>query len=376
MERRGQGAGEGAESAADRVAAAWVARRDRGLTPAEDAALAAWRAADPRHAAAWERAAAMWRGLDRVGGVAELDVMADGIVAKARARQRRRRAVRGVFVAAGLAAALAVAALGGRRFGPADPAEPRALPENVRVLASTLRTELLPDGSVAELNGASRIAVEFTATERRVRLLEGEAHFIVQKNPARPFFVTAGPVAVRAVGTAFNVRLATGAIEVLVTEGRVKLEQASAGAMPVAESVAGSENSSAESWAAAGAGPRGAGAAEPSLVAGQRAVIDRAAGVSAPVAVGEVVRAEIDEALGWQGTRLVFSATPLDEVVAAFNRYNRHRLTLGDTRLAERTLTGTFRADNVDGFLRLARQIVDVKAEPRTPTETVLLPAR
>ena len=376
MERRGQGAGEGAESAADRVAAAWVARRDRGLTPAENAALAAWRAADPRHAAAWERAAAMWRGLDRVGGVAELDVMADGIVAKARARQRRRRAVRGVFVAAGLAAALAVAVLGGRRFGPADPAVPRALPENVRVLASTLRTELLPDGSVAELNGASRIAVEFTATERRVRLLEGEAHFIVQKNPARPFFVTAGPVAVRAVGTAFNVRLATGAIEVLVTEGRVKLEQASAGAMPVAGPVAGSESSSAESGAAAGTGPRGAGAAEPSLVAGQRAVIDRAAGVSAPVAVGEVVRAEIDEALGWQGTRLVFSATPLDEVVAAFNRYNRHRLTLGDTRLAERTLTGTFRADNVDGFLRLARQIVDVKAEPRTPTETVLLPAR
>jgi len=172
------------------------------------------------------------------------------------------------------------------------------------------------------------------------------------------------------------VRLATGAIEVLVTEGRVKLEQASAGAMPVAGPAAGSESSSAESGAAAGTGPRGAGAAEPSLVAGQRAVIDRAAGVSAPVAVGEVVRAEIDEALGWQGTRLVFSATPLDEVVAAFNRYNRHRLTLGDTRLAERTLTGTFRADNVDGFLRLARQIVDVKAEPRTPTETVLLPAR
>lgn len=375
MDRRSQGAGEGPEAAADRSAAAWVARRDRGLTAAEGAALAAWRAQDPRHEAAWGRATAAWRGLDRVGAVAELEAMADGIVAKARARQRRRRIVRGAFAAAGLAAALAVAALGWRQFGPGEPAAPGPWPENVRVLASTLRTEVLPDGSVAELNGASRIAVEFSATERRVRLLEGEAHFIVQKNPARPFFVTAGPVAVRAVGTAFNVRLATGEIEVLVTEGRVKLEQAAAGPEADLERAAAG-GATIRTAAGERGGARDRGTAESALVAGQRAVIDRAAGVGGPVAVGDVVRAEIDEALGWQGTRLVFSATPLDEVVAAFNRYNRHRLTLGDARLAGRTLTGTFRADNVEGFLRLARQMVDVKAEPRTATETVLLPTR
>ncbi len=360
MDRRRDESDEGTESAVARAAADWVARCDRGLTPTETATLARWRAADPRHEAAWERAGAAWHGLDRVGDVAALEAMADGIVAKARARQRRRRIGRVFFAATGLAAAIAVAAAGWQRFGPAEAPAPRPLPENVRVLASTLRTEVLPDGSIAELNGASRIAVDFTATERRVRLLEGEAHFIVEKNPARPFFVTAGPVAVRAVGTAFNVRLAAGEIEVLVTEGKVKLEQSAAEPAPGPNA----------------ATPAGSGAAEPALVAGQRAVIDRAAGVAAPVAVGDVVRAEIDEALGWQGTRLVFSATPLDEVVDAFNRYNRHRLTLGDARLAERTLTGTFRADNVEGFLRLARQMVDVKAEPRTPGETVLLPAR
>lgn len=376
MERSSQGGGDGPDAAAGRMAAAWVARRDRGLTSAEAAALAAWRAEDPRHAAAWERAAAAWRGLDRVGGVAELEAMADGIVAKARARQRRRRVVRGVFAAAGVAAAIAVAALGWRRFGPAEPAAPRPLPENVRVLASTLRTEVLPDGSIAELNGASRIAVEFTATERRVRLVEGEAHFIVERNPARPFFVTAGPVTVRAVGTAFNVRLAAGEIEVLVTEGKVQLGPAPVAATAGASPGAGAKDVPENSAPAADGARRDGGTAEPALVAGQRAVIDRTAGVGKPVAVGDVVRAEIDEALGWQGTRLVFSATPLDEVVSAFNRYNRHRLTLGEARLAERTLTGTFRADNVEGFLRLARQMVDVKAEPRTPTETVLLPAR
>ena len=35
-----------------------------------------------------------------------------------------------------------------------------------------------------------------------------------------------------------------------------------------------------------------------------------------------------------------------------------------------------FRADNLEGFVRLLRHSIDVKAELRTPTETVLLPVR
>jgi transmembrane sensor len=227
------------------------------------------------------------------------------------------------------------------------------LPESIRVIASTLRSQSLPDGSVAELNGASRIEVHYTAGERRVRLLGGEAHFVVAKDPARPFFVSAGPVTVRAVGTAFNVRFAPVAIEVLVTEGRVQVETAAAPAEtapPVAP--------------------------VPALVAGQRARID-AQGVGAgAVEIGDVGRPGIDEALGWQGTRLVFNGTDLEAVVAAFNRYNRHRLILGDPGLRRRALTGTFRADNLEGFLRLVRQMVDVKAEPRAADETVLWPIR
>ncbi len=279
--------------------------------------------------------------------------MADQVVRTARARQLRRRRWQVTLGTLGAAAAIAVGIAGWQRFKPAPPVE-TALPDNIRVLASTLQSRTLPDGSVAELNGRSRIEVEYSATERRVRLTEGEAHFVVTKDPARPFYVTAGPVTVRAVGTAFNVRLEAAAIEVLVTEGKVQMEASAAA--PVAPAVVA--------------------APPPALVAGQRVLIDRVAGMTAAVAVGEVAQSEIDEALGWQGTRLVFSATTLDEVVAAFNRYNRHRLALGDPKLSSRTLTGTFRADNLEGFLRLVRQMVDVKVELRTPTETVLLPAR
>lgn len=85
-------------------------------------------------------------------------------------------------------------------------------------------TRVLADGTVVELNDAAIIVADYTATERRVRLERGEAHFTVTKDAARPFTVTAAGVAVRAVGTAFNVRLADSAVEVLVTEGQVRLQ--------------------------------------------------------------------------------------------------------------------------------------------------------
>lgn len=343
---------EGPNRAAADAAADWVVREDRGLSAGERREFAAWRAADPRHAAEHARLRSTWGALDASRQVPELSALAEAALERGRARRRGRRRFRAATAAA--AAALLMLA-GWLQWGEVRPTPaPRFAKENYRVLAPTLQRTVLADGSVAELNGDSRIEVVYTATERRVRLLRGEAHFVVAKNPERPFHVSAGPVTVRAVGTAFNVRLAAEKIEVLVTEGKVRLEHAD--------------------------GPHvteGAAAATPSLVEGQRAIY-RAPTASAPPAidVDEVNRAEIDHELGWQSTRLVFNNTPLDEVVEGFNRYNRHRLTLGDPRLRERTLTGIFRADNREGFVRLLRASVDVKAEQRTPHETVLLPIR
>lgn len=346
-----------AAAAIARSASEWVARRDRGLSGAEEAEFAAWRQADPRHEAAWARQQAAWGKLDTLQGEAGLQRMADDAMRRAQARRRFQPLRRWAARVAAVAVLAGAVTLGWRGLESASAPEAARLPrENYRVLASTAQRMLLPDGTVVELNGDSRIELAYTAQERRVHLVAGEAHFIVVRNPERPFLVSAGRVAVRAVGTAFNVKLAAEKIEVLVTEGKVKLERPAA----------------AESRPAAA--PE---AAAPALVQGQRAVITRApATADDAVEVAEVDRAVIEAELGWQSTRLVFNNTPLDEVVAGFNRYNSHRLTLGDPRLRERALTGVFRADNLDGFVRLLRASVDVKAEQRTPMETVLLPVR
>ncbi len=351
------------------TASEWVVRRDRGLTLAEKRALAEWENADPRHRAELQRIGHAWHDLDALKPQADLNAMADVIVARARTARAGRRRVAWLSSGLAAAAAIAISFAGWQRLERPTVLRPVIVSESVRILDSTVRRMTLADGTVAELNGSSRIEVEFTAAERRVRLTEGEAHFIVAKNPDRPFFVTAGSVTVRAVGTAFNVRLASAAVEVLVTEGKVELAQ-------VSPAIVAADVAAAPSIPSATA-PANAPAA---MVAGQRAVIERtdaSTSAAAPaVAINDVGRAEIEETLGWQTTRLVFSNTPLEEVVAGFNQFNRHKLTLGDEKLRGRTLTGTFRADNIEGFTRLLRASVDVKAELRTPTETVLLPMR
>ena len=64
----------------------------------------------------------------------------------------------------------------------------------------------LPDGTVVWLNAQSRLTypATFAADERRVAV-EGEAWFEVAKDEKRPFVVAAGELAIRVLGTKFNV---------------------------------------------------------------------------------------------------------------------------------------------------------------------------
>ena len=334
------------------AAAEWAVRADRPLSDAERHAFEAWKTASPRHAAEYARIREPWEQLGAVGAVSRLSGLADVVEARAKRRRARRRIVVRTSAFFAAAAAVVIAYVGWwRTTVPVAPAVADATaPAAVRVLAGTARQVVLADGSVAALNGDSRIDTDFTPGERRVRLAQGEAHFAVTKNPARPFLVSAGAVTVRAVGTAFDVRLAADVVEVIVTEGSVRLEG------PALERLAAADR--------------------PSLVAGERAVIDLSIRTATPVALSTPTRDEIDDLLAWKTTRLVFDRTPLDEVVSTFNRHNAQRLELGSPALRARTLTGTIRADNLDGLLASLETNADVTAEHRADGLIVLHPAR
>lgn len=336
----------------DHEAAAWLIKRDRGFTPAEQDEFFEWLAADPRHGECFSRHQETWRELN---GLAEWrpehsaepnpDLLARPVRGPRVWFRRPRRAM--ILAAVAAAACLAVV------FSLVLPSRPVPAP----VAIATCEQRTLEDGTVIELNRGAEIKVAYTAGERRVTLVRGEALFTVAKNPARPFIVDAAGVAVRAIGTAFNVRLQQGQVEVLVTEGLVTVDH------PVT--------------APAGATTPAAAASVPSafVAAGQHAVVSLAANDPVPQ-VTEVTPAQAADLLAWQPRLLDFDSAALALVVDAFNRHNRDlRLVLADPALSAIPIVASIRSDNVEGFVRLLEQTAGIRAERRGDTLT-LYPAR
>ena len=322
-----------------RAAAAWVLRHDRGLTAAEQDEFLQWLASDPRHGEQWARHCRHWDRLETLARwrpehstLPNPDLLAPPLG----------RWVR-FWPAATLAAAAAVALIFAVNKSPdASRAPDRSVAAASAVTPVTQRT--LEDGTVVELNRGAVLEVQFTAGERRVILEQGEAHSTVTKTPARPFVVAARGMDVVAVGTAFNVRLDRAVVEVLVTEGRVQVTEA-------------------PSLATAGVAtlPRDA-VVVPVLEAGQRAVVSLAPHAEAPK-IATLTSGEIERVLAWQHRMLDFTAAPLAEVVAEFNRRNAVQLVIVDPALAAMTISASFRSDNVDGFVRLVEVGFGVRAQ-------------
>ena len=269
---------------------------------------------------------------------------------RARVQRRRRRAIALGATTFGLVVAIGLAWLPRTADATKPPTLARA-ESSAAVLVPERQT--LADGSIVELRPGAAVRTEFTANERRVTLIQGEAHFQVAKNPQRPFIVSAQGVEVRAVGTAFSVGLgqAPGAVEVLVTEGVVSLNSPAVG-IP------------APSQPAANAGR---------MTAGQRAVIS-ATSPAAP-SVQAVTPTQLAQRLAWRVPRLQFSGTPLDEVVALFREHGGVRLSLGDPALAAVRVSGVLRANNTTALLRLLAADHDIAPEQRGD-EIVLRRAR
>lgn len=263
---------------------------------------------------------------------------ADAVLAAVERRvQRRRRLRRSAAVAAASLALLVVA--GATWFLPASSPADSSLATGATVTQPA--RQLLADGSQIELNGDAQVRVEFSPAVRRVTILRGEAHFEVAHDTARPFVVVAGEVSVRAVGTAFSVRLAPRDVNVLVTDGRVAVDRATVD--PVA-----------------------APAQPLAFVSkGARVAVDAAdliPSAPAPVVV-EVSAPELAERLAWRVPRLEFNDTPLREAVELFNRHGNVHLSLASPALGELRVSGFVRADNAPALLQLLRADYGVEAQ-------------
>ena len=97
-----------------------------------------------------------------------------------------------------------------------------------------------------------------------------------------------------------------------------------------------------------------------------------AASVPAPILVPS---AEIAERLAWRAPKLEFSEIPLAEAVAMMNEHNHVKFIVDDAELARLPISGIFRADNTDTFVRLLEGTFGIHAE-RSADTIILTKAR
>jgi transmembrane sensor len=307
------------------AAADWAARADRGpLSDAEEAELAAWRAADKRRDGAYVRAHAILTRFDRaqaLGSSYDPKRFEDRWFPFV-SRRRLLWAGGGAIAASAAGLVVGVAIVGRTSRYDAKRGE-------VRLVA-------LSDGSVMTLNSASKVAVTYTNDRRMLHLIGGEALFDVAKNPSRPFIVDAGDAQVRAVGTSFSVkRIAGRPTEVVVREGVVEVTRVGAAV-------------------AASLKP-----APPAVrVAANEMVV---ATVDAPIVAQTLSPSDLSSALAWKDGMIAFKRTPLKVAAEEFARYSDTPIVIDDPEVGDRTITGLFSAYNPAGFAQAAARSLDIR---------------
>ncbi|MDB5782046.1 FecR domain-containing protein [Caballeronia mineralivorans] len=338
-------------------AADWLARRDSGAWSEADArAFAEWQSESTAHRIAVIRIEATWQRADRLqalgagaprgqipapgswrlspffdwgqGAVAPVSYGAEGVATSDMPAPPLPAKTRATGIRSPRAwAAMLVLALGGASvayFLAYDP-------DTYRSDIGAIKVMSLADGSTVTLNTNTVVHVRLTGTSRRIDLERGEAFFEVAKDPGRPFVVNAAGERVIAVGTQFSVFRRTADTRVVVTQGKVKVEEFQGGTA---------------------VGP----ATE--LPAGSIAQVG-----SAGVLVKQGSLAEAEAYTSWRSGYITLNDTELATAVAEFNRYNKKQLLIGDPSIATLRVGGSLRAANVEAFVRVLEEGFPVRAQ-------------
>lgn len=293
----------------------------RNPDPALRHAADEWIAADPHHAVAFARAERAWEAGGLIDPAAEGGAAAADAVTPAGGFTRRRAIASGAIAAS---MALVAGWAGLRQRG-----------ERYETGVGEVRTVRLADGSTLHLNTDSAVTVALEPARRRLKLLRGEAYFEVAHDATRPFDVEAQGTTFRALGTAFDVRMDAGAVELTVTKGVVGVRAAS-GMHRV---------------------PAGGGAV----------VQARSVGVAA------LDPGSISQRMAWRDGMIEFDGDTIDHAIAEFNRYRARPIIAGDPRVARLQIGGRFRFDESQQFLDGLAQTLPVRVVPNADGSVLLL---
>lgn len=193
----------------------------------------------------------------------------------------------------------------------------------------------LDDGSTLQLNAQSAVAYEFTASERRIVLLRGEAFVQVAADRNRPFVVEAGAGTATALGTAFDVNLTGEGASVTVLEHAVSVATGTA------------------------TSPR-------------RVEVNEQVSYNHQGGLGDIKPIDPLLAAAWRDGRLIFEERTIASVVEEIGRYVPGTILIADAAVGARRVSGSFDLSNPVRALQGLAEAFDVKITRIGPYVTIL----
>lgn len=195
----------------------------------------------------------------------------------------------------------------------------------------------LEDGSRVALNSNSRLKVPrlgFTGTVREV-MLEGEAEFSVSHTIDHKRFVvkTSDKFQVEVLGTTFSVFARPRGTKVALKSGSVRIDY--------------SQNDLHK---------------EVMMEPGDLAFLDHEGAVKLER------KQDMKTFASWKEQRYMFNATPVREILAMIEENFGQKVSLSDSNIALRSITGNFKTKNAEELLKTISEVLDVKVEQNGST--------
>jgi transmembrane sensor len=203
------------------------------------------------------------------------------------------------------------------------------VPQAYHTATGEVRNVVLPDGSVVGLNTQTKLEWVGSPSDRRVRLIRGEAYFQVIHDASRPFRILLAHSEVQVLGTRFDVyQMADGDVRVSVMSGTVAVE-------------ALDDGQGVPSWSRY-------------LTSGQQIEYS-------PVGlVADVHSIAAPKVVRWREGMMETQGEPLKDFVSDISRYTTERIVIADPRAARQQVGGAFSVRDVNATLDRLSHIAPV----------------
>jgi transmembrane sensor len=302
----------------DKRAAWWLQRRQFwDANPEDESAFETWMNESEAHRIAYWRQNAMWNRTERLAALGPAAPEAEPARSRALPLMLRIAAVMGAIAAIGVGAA-------NLSVRPQDRAYSTPVGGH--------ETISFADGTRIELNTDTVVRARMTTDQRLVWLEKGEAYFQVKHDPAHPFVVMVGDHRVTDLGTEFLIDRGAKKIEVALINGRAWFDRT------------GKQTASQSALLTPG---------------------DEVVATAQTMSIANKPVSELAAELSWRHGLLVFRGTTLGDAAAQFNRYNREKIVVADSKAAALKIDGTFPTDGVDVFTDAIHNVFGLRVENR-----------